>query len=141
MSEHMTDTGRATPEQMGRKHVYMVNGSHEFLDIVRALLQEEHYNVTTTNFVPDSFVTIEAAQPDLLILDLVMGERYGWDLLRQLHAAASTTGIPILLVSISPYQIECAREQYAEFGGDRYLVKPFDLEDLLRVVDEMIGPA
>lgn len=137
----MTDTGRATPEQMRRKHVYVVNGSPDFLDIVRALLQDEHYNVTTTNFVPESFATIEVAQPALLIIDLVLGERTGWDLLRQLRQAASTNAIPILLVSVSPELIDNAREQHAEFGGDRYLVKPFDLDDLLNAVNEMIGVA
>jgi hypothetical protein len=43
---------RATPEQMRRQHIFVVNGSAEFLDVVRELLQDEHYNVTTTNFVP-----------------------------------------------------------------------------------------
>lgn len=71
------DGGRATPEQMKRKHVYVVNGSPEFLDIVRQLLQAENYNVTTTNFVPLSFHAIEATQPELLIVDLVVGEAAG----------------------------------------------------------------
>ena len=48
-----TDDGsRATPEQMHRQHIFVVNGSADFLDVVRELLQDEHYNVTTTDFVP-----------------------------------------------------------------------------------------
>src|SRR5688572_24652888 len=91
--------GRATPEQMQRKHVYVVNGSPDFLDIVRALLQDENYNVTTTNFVSTSFKAIAATQPALLIIDLVVGEQAGWDLLAELRRAASTRNIPVLLVS------------------------------------------
>ena len=45
--------GWATREQMARQHVYVVNGSPGFLEVVRELLQDEHYNVTTTNFVPN----------------------------------------------------------------------------------------
>ena len=41
--------------QEGRKHIFAINGSPEFLNIVRELFQEEAYNVTTTNFVPNSF--------------------------------------------------------------------------------------
>lgn len=133
--------GRATPEQMTRKHVYVVNGSPEFLDIVRELLQEENYNVTTTNFVPRSFETIEAAQPSMLIIDLVIGESAGWDLLARLRNAASTRDIPILLVSTRPHLLEEAQNHHDEFGGDRHLLKPFDLDDLLDLIAELIGKA
>lgn len=133
--------GRATPEQMARKHVYVVNGSPEFLDVIRELLQDENYNVTTTNFVPRSFETIDAAQPSLLIIDLVLGERAGWDLLVRLRESISTRDIPVLLVSTRGALLDEARERHEEFGGDRYLVKPFDLEDLLAIIEEMIGKA
>jgi DNA-binding response OmpR family regulator len=133
--------GRATPEQMARKHVYVVNGSPAFLDIVRELLQGENYNVTTTNFVPRSFQTIESAQPALLIIDLVIGEQAGWDLLAELRHAASTRDIPVLLVSTRPELLDNVRSQHAEFGGDRYLLKPFDLDELLDNIDQLIGKA
>jgi DNA-binding response OmpR family regulator len=133
--------GRATPEQMGRKHVYVVNGSPDFLDIVRQLLQDENYNVTTTNFVPLSFETINAAQPALVIVDLVLGEHAGWGLLAQLRKAISTRNIPVLLVSTRPHLLEEAREHHEDFGGDRYLLKPFDLEDMLTMIEETIGKA
>ena len=133
--------GRATPEQMTRQHVYVVNGSPDFLDIVRELLQDEHYNVTTTNFLPSSFATIEVAQPALLIIDLVLGEQAGWDLLGDLRAAVTTREIPVLLVSTTEALLTKAREQYDVFGGDRYLIKPFNLEELLGLINELIGEA
>lgn len=133
--------GRATPEQMARQHIYVMNGSPEFLDIIRALLQDEQYNVTTTNFIPNSFRTIETAQPSLLIIDLIVGEQAGWDLLGRLRVSVSTREIPVILVSTTPRLLDEAREQHEIFGGDHYLVKPFDLEDLLRLIGELIGTA
>ena len=133
--------GRATPEQMARKHVYALNGSSEFLDILREFLQQEAYNVTTTNFVPRSFETIESAQPDLLIIDLILGEEAGWDLLAQVRESASTRNIPVILVSISSQQLVKAKNAHRQFSADRYLLKPFDLDDLLILIDEMIGHA
>jgi CheY-like chemotaxis protein len=133
--------GRATPEQMERQHVFIVNGSPEFLDIIRELLQDEHYNVTTTNFVPRSFETIESARPDLLVIDLVLGERASWELLGRLRESASTRNIPVLLMSTTPRLLDVAREQHESFGGDRYLNKPFILDDLLQVIQEMIDTA
>lgn len=141
MNEYIAAGGRATPEQMRRKHVYVINGSPDFLDLVRELLQDEHYNVTTTNFVPESFATIQAAQPALLIIDLIQGEVAGWDLLRELRDAATTNEIPIVLISTSHWLLDNAREQHADFGGDRYLIKPFDLDELLDLIEELVGRA
>lgn len=133
--------GRTPPEQMANQHVYVINGSSDFLDIVRELLQDEHYNVTTTNFVPLSFETVEAAQPSLLIIDLVLGERAGWDLLGRLRQSASTCTIPVLLVSTTAGLLDEARARHDTFGGDRYLIKPFDLDELLAIVHDMIDVA
>lgn len=141
MDESLHTERRATPEQMARKHVFVLNGSTEFLDIVRQLLADERYNVTTTNFVPQSLQTIAAAQPSLLIVDLVIGEKAGWDLLIELRIEASTQGIPVLLMSTSPKLLARARLAHDEFGGDRYLSKPFDLDDMLEIVVSLIGVA
>ena len=127
--------------QEQRKHIFAINGAPEFLNIVRELFQEEDYNVTTTNFVPSSFEQIAAVQPDALIVDVVVGERAGWDLLEALNAAAATTGIPVLVLSTSPRLLERAREQAERYGNHRYLDKPFDVEALLNTIQEMIGPA
>ena len=52
--------------------------------MVRELLQDEHYNVTTTNVVPQTFQQIETARPSLPIVDLIHGEAAGGDLLAEL---------------------------------------------------------
>jgi CheY-like chemotaxis protein len=74
-------------------------------------------------------------------VDIVIGQQAGWELLERLHAAASTTGIPVLVVSTSQHLLAQAQEQAARFGTHRSLVKPFDLDDLLAAIDEMIGAA
>jgi two-component system alkaline phosphatase synthesis response regulator PhoP len=132
---------RATPEQMSRQHIFVVNGSAPFLDIIRELFQDENYNVTTTNFLPGTFSMIEAAKPSLLLIDLVIGEDVGWDLLVNLREGATTHDIPVILVSTTPSLLERAKDQHAAFGGDRYLTKPFDLDDLLTMVDDLVGKA
>jgi CheY-like chemotaxis protein len=137
----MDSGGRATPEQMGRQHVFVVNGSVEFLEVIRELLQEEQYNVTTTNFVPRTFQQIETAQPSLLVVDLCQGEKAGWDLLAEIRREAATRHLPVILVSTSQRLLTKAQDEQALWGGDRYLLKPFDLETLLQMIQELIGKA
>ena len=127
--------------QERRPHVFAINTSPEFLNIVRELFQEEGYNVTTTNFAPNSFAQIEALQPDALIIDVAIGQDAGWDLLEQLGADADTAGIPVLVVSTDPKLLARAEEQVARYGRHRFLAKPLDLEAMLTNIQEMIGDA
>ena len=135
------DGAQATPGQMQRQHIFVVNGSADFLDVVRELLQDELYNVTTTNFVPRTFQQIETARPSLLIVDLIHGEMAGWDLLAELRQEAATRDIPVILVSTSKRLLEKAEEERVISGGDRYFLKPFSLDALLQAIQELIGPA
>lgn len=128
-------------EQMARKHIFAVNGSPEFLDLLRQLLQEERYNVTTTNFVPRTFEQIEALSPDLLIVDIAVGQAAGWDLLEQLHQRAFTEGIPVVVTSTDPNLLEKAQAESARFGGKRFIAKPMDVDELLEAIQWLIGGA
>jgi two-component system nitrogen regulation response regulator NtrX len=127
--------------QAQRRHVFAINASPEFLNIVRELFQEEGYNVTTTNFAPNSFAQIEALQPDALIVDVAFGQEAGWELLEQLAADADTAGIPALIVSTDPRLLARAEAHAARYGTHRFLAKPLDLEAMLEAIQEMIGDA
>ena len=127
--------------QEQRKHIFAIDGSPDFLNVIRELFQDEGYNVTTTNYVPNSFAQIAALDPDALIVDIVVGQRAGWELLEHLNAAAATTGIPVLIVSTDPRLLERAQEQAARYGNHRYLIKPFGSDEILAQIREMIGEA
>jgi DNA-binding response OmpR family regulator len=130
-----------SPSQEERQHIFAINTSPEFLNIVRELFQEEGFNVTTTNFAPNSFAQIEALQPNALIIDVAVGQEAGWELLEQLGADADTAGIPVLVISTDPRLLERAKEQASRYGRHRYLAKPFDLEAMLKHIQEMLSSA
>jgi CheY-like chemotaxis protein len=129
------------PQRMERKHIFAVNSAPEFLDLVRDLLQDEQFNVTTTNYVPRTFDQIAALQPDLLLVDLVVGIQAGWDLLERLQFEAITRGIPVVVTSTDPGLLKRAEAERERFGGDRYIVKPLDLDVLLEAISALIGQA
>jgi chemosensory pili system protein ChpA (sensor histidine kinase/response regulator) len=125
--------------QVPRRHVFAINSSPEFLNIVRELFQEEGYNVTTTNFAPNSFAQIEALQPDALIIDIAIGQEAGWELLERLGADADTAGIPTLVLSTDPRLLAHAETHATRYGTHRFLEKPLDLEAMLGAIREMIA--
>jgi two-component system, OmpR family, response regulator VicR len=124
-----------------RQHILAINGDPDFLNILRTLLQDERYNVTTTNFVPESFDVIDALQPALLIVDLVVGAREGWDLLEKLHREAGTRGIPVIAVSWDDAELARVRWDEEKYGTRRVLRKPLDLHALIDTIDQLIGKA
>ncbi len=132
------DDRRHTP----RKHIFAVNSSPDFLLIIRELLEDEGYAVTTCDFEPNVFTRIVMRQPDVLIIDMAVGEEAGWDLLERLHAEPATTGIPVVVTSTSAALLKQAHEQAARYGSHRsFLAKPMDLGELLVTVRQMIGDA
>lgn len=134
----MTDAER---KQRVRRHVFSVNGSAVFLDVIRELLEEERYNITTTNFVPRTHDQIVAVHPDLLIVDLVVGVASGWALLEELSADPRTAELPVIVTS-TDHRLLADPEQLAHEGSDqRFLLKPFDVDALVALVNELIGPA
>lgn len=144
VAEHVYDEiemSGAERAQMGRQHVLCVNGSVVFLEFVWALLEEESYNVTTTNFVPSTFDLISALRPNLLIMDLEVGKRAGWDLLEHLKRAADTITIPLIIVSTDQKLLDRARNDIERLGGSQFIGKPFDINELLDAVHALIGVA
>ena len=138
----MSETGDAAERrQMARQHIFVVTGAPEFLSLVRALLQGADFNVTTTNYVPQTFDAVATLDPSLLIVDLEIGRQAGWNLLEQLQRGAATRGIPVILSSDEPHLLEQARADADRYGKHRIFVKPFDITDLVATVHEIIGPA
>lgn len=133
--------GHVERRQMGRKHIFVVNGAPDFLNFVRELFQEESYNVTTTNYVPQTFEQIAVLAPDLLVIDIVVGVQAGWDLLERLQDEAGTRGIPVIVTSTAPKLLDRVEAESARSGSQRLVAKPFDIDALLRAVEELIGGA
>lgn len=132
---------RADEHTFTRKHIFVVNGDPAFLELVRELLQLEEFNVTTTNFVPRTFAQIGALNPDLLVIDLVIGEQDGWELLERVKYEAVTRDIPVIVTSTDPHLLEIAQQNEGRYGHNRYITKPLDIDELLKTVEELVGRA
>jgi CheY-like chemotaxis protein len=134
--EGALDESNRTP----RKHVFAVNSSPDFLLIVREVLTDEGYAVTTCDFEPNVFTRIVMRHPDALMIDVAPEESAGLDLLRRLHLEAKMSDIPVLVTSTSSTLLEQAMSEAAWYGTNRsFLTKPMDLDDLVRTIRELVG--
>jgi two-component system phosphate regulon response regulator PhoB len=133
--------GAGEAARPGRRHVFVVNGAPVYLELMRELLRDADYAVTTTTWVPATFDQVAALAPSLLVVDLEVGRRAGWDMLQRLHEGAATRGIPVVVVSSDPRLLAEAEAQRARYGGQGWVAKPFDIDDLLRTIRGLLGPA
>jgi len=120
------------------RHLYALTGDAFFLDLLRAVLEEGGYRVTTTPFAPVVFARIALARPALVLLDLALGQQAGWALLERLHAEAATRAIPVVVVSTQPAYLARAWDEVARFGSPSVMAMPFDIDDLLAVVRDAL---
>ena len=128
-------------DQARRKHIVMVDSSQVFLQIIAEVLKDERYGVTATNYIPEIFAQITLLAPDLIIVDLAITERAGWELLERLELETLTRQIPVIVTSTNHHLLERALANKERYGFDNYLVKPFDLDVLLAAIEELIGAA
>jgi DNA-binding response OmpR family regulator len=105
------------------------------------LLQDQRYNVTTTNYVPRTWDQIAVLQPNLLLIDLAPRLQAGWNLLERLHAEGVTSRIPVLVTSSDRHLAARVQAEHGRYGGDRVIAKPLDIDELLEAIRTLIGPA
>jgi CheY-like chemotaxis protein len=82
----------------------------------------------------EALAAVNAARPDLVVLDLHMPEMDGWEFLRIFRSLPGCAAIPTVVMS--------AAHQVAvdELDIQAFFEKPFDLEAFLDVIDELLAP-
>jgi CheY-like chemotaxis protein len=117
----------------------IVNDDALFLDLMSELLTDEGFRVTLVRESRKAYESIRAERPDLVILDVRMGnEVTGFDLIALLTLDPVTHAIPLIVASADS---QALREHEAQLvnQGVALLPKPFDLDDLLRLIREKLG--
>jgi CheY-like chemotaxis protein len=102
--------------------------------IIRRNLEHRGVTVSEARTAAEALAALEDGElPDLLLLDINLPDRTGWDVLRELHAnGRSPRTIVVSAVRIPP-------EKLREFAVDAYLPKPFPIEALVRICAEGVG--
>ncbi len=107
----------------------------------RELLEEEGYRVTTPPYLDKDLGRIEAAEPDLILLDYMWaGDDAGWALLQMLKLHPATSQIPILLCTGAIKQVEGLKTRLHDMQV-RVIYKPFNIEELTREVAAALDAA
>ena len=118
--------------------IMVVNDSMEFLQLMEELLSDEGYEVTLVETGAGTRAAARQVRPDLLILDVRLPDMSGFEVLNLLRLDPETQSIPVLLCTAAVRDVQ-AQAPVLEERGVPVLFKPFDLEDLLRAIQDTLG--
>lgn len=122
--------------------ILVINDDESILELYRLILEEEaSYTVTLSLITFERVTDIEEMQPDLIILDAKLGAyQEGLHLVQKLKRYPPTEAIPVLLCTAADDLIRQNGATLRE-RGIPILSKPFDIDDLLQQVQELLGAA
>ncbi|AZN40163.1 response regulator transcription factor [Paenibacillus albus] len=110
-----------------RQHILVVDDDDKITSLLRRSLAFEGYEVTTANNGLEGLKQMLSNDPDLLIVDVMMPQVDGWEVVRRVREGGSS--VPVLMLTAKD-EIQ-DRVRGLDLGADDYLVKPFALEELL----------
>jgi two-component system, OmpR family, alkaline phosphatase synthesis response regulator PhoP len=115
-------------------HILLIEDNPGFAEGLRQNLEFDGYRVTIAPDVAASARAITADPPDLIILDLMLPDGNGYDVLRTIRERDSVTPV-LLLTALSE---EAHKVRGFRLGADDYVTKPFGLLELLARVESLL---
>ncbi|MBX7135776.1 MAG: response regulator transcription factor [Fimbriimonadaceae bacterium] len=116
--------------------VLLVDDEPTILETVETKLRKEGYSVFTAATAEDGMRLYRQARPDLLILDVMLPQRSGFDLCK---AVRKDSSVPIIFLTARASEGD--RVSGFEIGADDYVVKPFNLAELAARVKALLRRA
>lgn len=119
---------------MGR--VLLIEDEPNILEAIRFILSREGWRVDTHSNGATAVEAVQRRVPDILILDVMLPNRSGFDILRDLRGDPATADLPVLMLTARGQKAD--RDLADKFGANRYMSKPFSNAEVLSTVRELV---
>jgi CheY-like chemotaxis protein len=127
------------------KRILVVDDRNELLHLMRRVLEDEQYQVSILQEGRNAFAQVKSMLPDLLILDLKLGDMSGQDILKQVKHDPATADVPIIVYTAAVLEADevtrLIQDNPQIYYGVSLLRKPFELTSLLDKVEELLEKA
>lgn len=120
-----------------KKTIMVVDDNPDIITIVKTILEGRGYNVLSASSGPELLNLLDSTKPDLIILDIMMPEMDGLEVLTRLKGVSETASIPVILLT-AKVQYEDVLGGY-KLGADYYITKPFTSTQLVNGINLLLG--
>ncbi len=122
-------------QRLGR--VLVVDDDEVIRRLIAVNLQLEGFDVSTAVDGQDCLDKVGLIGPDVITLDVMMPRLDGWETAIQLRKSPETAHIKVVLITARAQEDDKSRA--SDVGADAYLTKPFDPNEMIRIVRELAG--
>jgi len=122
-----------------KKTIMVIDDNPDIITIVKTILEGKGYNVHSAFSGVELLNLLKDQKPDLIILDIMMPEMDGLEVLTRLKGVTDTATIPIILLT-AKVQYEDVLGGY-KLGADYYITKPFTSTQLVNGINLLLGEA
>ena len=123
----------------GLGRVLVVDDDEVIRQLIAVNLQLEGFDVSTAVDGQDCLDRVGEIDPDVITLDVMMPRLDGWETAIQLRRSPDTAHIKVVLITARAQEDD--KSHGRQVGADAYLTKPFDPNEMIRVVRELAGEA
>jgi two-component system, chemotaxis family, chemotaxis protein CheY len=118
--------------------VLIVDDDAGLRSYVRASLEAEGYAVREAASAKEGLAALDEEPPDLILLDVMMPEVDGWQMLQHVQERHGVGAIPVIMFS---GQVDARSAERAKQGGaSRFVGKPFDPDQLVESTKQLVPP-
>ncbi len=121
------------------KKVLIVDDEPNIVISLEFLMKKEGFEIAVANDGDEALAKVASFGPDLVLLDVMMPKKSGFEVCEALRADPSHAGLRIVMLTAKGRDTEVAKG--LAIGADAYVTKPFSTKDLVAQVKSMLGVA
>lgn len=116
-------------------NILVVDDDPDIGIMLKMMLEFKGYDVTLLNRADKTYDVLNNNDIDLVILDMLIAGDNGTDVCATIRKEESASALPVMMISALPD----ARQSCLQAGANEFLSKPFEMQDLLSKVQELIN--
>lgn len=117
--------------------VLLVEDEPNIIEAIRFILARDGWSVDVHSDGATAIEAIESKAPDLVILDVMLPNRSGFEVLAEIRSGETTQSLPVLMLTARGQSKD--RELAERAGASRFMTKPFSNSEVLASVRELVG--
>ena len=119
------------------KKILIADDEPNIVTALEFLLQRNGYEVFIARNGDDALKLAEAHQPNLVLLDVMMPVRSGYEVCQRMRERADWRHIKIIMLTAKGRDVE--RDKGLSIGADLYITKPFSTQELVAKINGLLG--
>lgn len=116
--------------------IFIVEDDADIREIEKIALKNSNYEVKTFENAKDFYKKLEETIPDLVILDVMLPDECGYEIVKKLRLQEATSKIPVIMVTAKTQEMDMIRG--LDEGADDYIKKPFSVMELITRVKALL---